>query len=60
LAKRDESGTYCVWCGIFFDSIVETRKHHFAEHYEYCLAQCSNDMEIVQDWMNSREPNEKD
>ena len=59
LVNRGESGTLCIFCGVFFDSIVETRKHHFVEHYGYCFEQCSNDMELLQDWMDLREPDKE-
>jgi len=56
LSQRDDSGTLCIFCEVFFDSTVETRKHYFVEHYGYCLAQCSNDMELLQSWMDLKEP----
>ena len=56
LRKENKADTFCIWCGLFFDSIIETRKHHFAEHYEYCFEQCSNDVKILQDWMELPEP----
>ncbi len=58
LVERGKVGTFCIFCGVFFDSVVETRKHHFAEHYRYCLEQCGRDIELLHDWMTWKEPEE--
>lgn len=48
----EKGGTFCGECHIFFDSIVEGRKHDFTEHYDYALAQCGGDKKKLMEWMN--------
>lgn len=51
----DNGGSYCGECGIFFDTIIEGRKHDFQEHYDYALAQCNGDTEQLKKWMDLKD-----
>lgn len=46
-----KGGSYCFSCNIFFDTVVEARKHDFEKHYEYALAQCHGDVNELKKWM---------
>lgn len=48
----DSGGSMCIHCGIPFSTIRECRKHLLAEHYDYCLAQCYGDKELLKEWAN--------
>jgi hypothetical protein len=48
----DNGGSYCGECGIFFPTRVAGRKHDFAEHYEYALAQCGGNKKKLKEWMD--------
>ena len=32
---RQRGGVYCVQCGLFFNDIIDTRKHNVEQHYYY-------------------------
>jgi len=51
----DNGGSYCGECGIFFDTIIDGRKHDFQEHYDYALAQCNGDTEQLKKWMDLKD-----
>jgi len=46
---RKREGGYCGWCGIFFDDIIAVRKHHVESHYDYVLAQCRGNKQLLLD-----------
>ena len=50
---QKRGGSWCIHCGIIFDSVIDGRKHDLAEHYDYVLAQCNNDLNLLKDWANS-------
>ena len=45
-------GAWCIICGDVFISIREARKHYLAEHYDYVLAQCKGDKELLKKWVD--------
>ena len=46
---RKRGGAYCALCGIFFDDIIDARKHRIEQHYDYALAQCDGDKQLLLD-----------
>ena len=46
---RKTGGAYCVRCGIFFDDIIDTRKHNVEQHYGYVLSQCRGNQQLLLD-----------
>jgi len=46
---RKRGGTYCVRCGIFFNDIIDTRKHNLEQHYDYVLSQCHDNKQLLLD-----------
>jgi len=45
----DEGGAYCIHCRIFFDDVIDARKHQIEQHYNYALAQCNGDKKRLLD-----------
>lgn len=44
---HDKGGVFCINCGRVFDNVTDARKHDLAEHYDYVLAQCNGDKELL-------------
>lgn len=44
-------GAYCFECGIYFNTVIEARKHDFAKHYDYALSQCGGSKQKLNKWM---------
>ena len=44
---RESGGAWCIICGKVFDTIKEARQHDLAEHYDYVLAQCKGNKELL-------------
>ncbi len=40
----------CLCCGVYFDTIRESRKHDLAFHYDYVLMQCHDNHELLKKW----------
>ena len=45
----------CLFCGVYFDTIRESRKHNLAFHYDYVLAQCWGNHELLKQWASENE-----
>ena len=46
---QKRGGVYCVQCGIFFNDIIDTRKHNVEQHYDYVLSQCHDNKQLLLD-----------
>ena len=46
---QKRGGVYCVRCGIFFNDIIDTRKHNVEQHYDYVLSQCHDNKQLLLD-----------
>lgn len=46
----DQGGAFCILCGHVSETIIDGRKHDLAEHYDYVLAQCNGDKQLLKDW----------
>jgi hypothetical protein len=45
----DKGGSFCFSCSLEFDTVVEARKHDVEKHYEYALAQCYGNKQLLMD-----------
>ena len=46
---QKRGSVYCVRCGIFFNDIIDTRKHNVEQHYDYVLSQCHDNKQLLLD-----------
>jgi len=45
----------CTNCGVYFDTRREYRKHALAFHYDYVLAQCRGNHELLKQWASKND-----
>ena len=45
----------CMRCGVYFDTVIERRKHDLAFHYDYVLGQHGGNRELVRKWASEND-----
>lgn len=45
--------TWCTICGYAPNDDQKVRKHILAEHYDYLLAQCKGDKNLLREWVSN-------